>query len=46
MEGGDLRVSAVDNRVVKMTFDNAQFESGVKTTLSSLDLSEASDEPA
>lgn len=37
MEGGDLRMSAVDNRVVKMTFDNAQFESGVKTTLSSLD---------
>jgi tape measure domain-containing protein len=37
MEGGDLRVSAVDNRVVKMSFDNAQFESGVKATLSSLD---------
>ncbi len=27
----------VDNRVVQMTFDNAQFEKGVSTTLNSLD---------
>ena len=27
----------VDERVVKMTFDNAQFESGVKQTLTSLE---------
>ena len=27
----------VDERVVEMRFDNAQFESGVKTTMSTLD---------
>ncbi|MBQ3693101.1 MAG: tape measure protein, partial [Clostridia bacterium] len=30
-------MSSVDNRVVQMKFDNKQFESGVKTTISSLD---------
>ena len=29
-------MSSVDNRVVEMKFDNAQFESGVQTTLESL----------
>ena len=38
MEGGDQAVSkTVDERVVKMQFDNQQFEQGVKTTMSSLD---------
>lgn len=30
-------MSSVDERIVKMTFDNKQFESGVQTTLNSLD---------
>lgn len=29
-------MSSIDSRVVKMTFDNAQFEAGVKATLNSL----------
>ena len=29
--------TSIDERVVKMTFDNAQFESGVQTSLSTLD---------
>ena len=37
MEGGDLRMSSVDDRVVNMQFNNKQFEAGVKTTLDSLD---------
>jgi tape measure domain-containing protein len=37
MEGGDLRMSAVEERVVRMMFDNAKFEQGVSSTLSSLD---------
>jgi len=36
MEGGDLSMSSIDQRVVKMQFDNAQFEAGVKTTMASL----------
>lgn len=36
MEGGDLRVSSVDQRVVQMKFDNAQFEQGAADTLSTL----------
>jgi len=36
MEGGDLRVSIVEERVVSIKFDNAAFERGVKTTLDSL----------
>ena len=38
MEGGDQIVSKqVDERVVEMRFDNKQFESGVKDTMSTLD---------
>jgi tape measure domain-containing protein len=37
MEGGDLRMSSVDNRVVEMEFNNKQFEAGVKETMGSLD---------
>jgi tape measure domain-containing protein len=37
MEGGDLRMSSIDERVVQMVFDNRQFEQGISTTLSSLD---------
>lgn len=37
MEGGDLSMSSIDERVVHMQFDNAQFERGVKSTLSSLE---------
>jgi tape measure domain-containing protein len=37
MEGGDLCMSSIDERVVGMKFDNAQFEQGTKQTLSSLD---------
>lgn len=37
MEGGDLRMSAVENRVVNMQFNNAQFEAGVAQTLRSLE---------
>jgi tape measure domain-containing protein len=36
MEGGDFRMSIIDQKIVSMKFDNAQFEQGVKTTLSSL----------
>jgi tape measure domain-containing protein len=36
VEGGDLGMSSIENKVVKMQFDNAQFEAGVKTTLASL----------
>jgi hypothetical protein len=37
MEGGDFRVSSIDQRVVQMQFDNRQFEAGIKTSLTSLD---------
>lgn len=38
MEGGnDFMSRTVDNRVVEMGFDNKQFESGVQTSLTSLD---------
>jgi hypothetical protein len=37
MEGGDLRMSSIDTRVVAMKFDNAQFQTGVASTLKSLD---------
>jgi tape measure domain-containing protein len=36
MEGGDICMSSIDERVVEMNFDNGKFESGVKTTLGSL----------
>nr|DAF76562.1 MAG TPA: tail tape measure [Caudoviricetes sp.] len=38
MEGGYQRImSNIDNRIVQMQFNNRQFESGAKTTLSTLD---------
>jgi tape measure domain-containing protein len=37
MEGGDLSMTNVEQRVVQMQFDNKQFEEGVKNTLISLD---------
>lgn len=37
MEGGDFRMTSVDNRVVRMQFDNAAFERGIAQTLSSLE---------
>lgn len=36
MEGGGCIMSNVENRVVRMTFDNAQFERNVKTTMNTL----------
>lgn len=36
MEGGDLRVSSIDERVVEMKFQNAEFQRGVQQTLDSL----------
>lgn len=36
MEGGDPVMAGVDNRIVTMKFDNAQFESGARTSLSTL----------
>ena len=30
-------MSSIDQRIVEMQFDNRQFESGVKTTISTLD---------
>jgi tape measure domain-containing protein len=37
MEGGDFRMSTVDERVVQMQFQNAAFERGVQQTLASLE---------
>src|SRR5690349_11290989 len=37
MEGGDLRISSIDTRVVQMQFDNAAFQRGVADTLKSLE---------
>lgn len=36
MEGGDLRMTTIDQRVVQMKFDNAQFGQGVNSTLKML----------
>jgi tape measure domain-containing protein len=36
MEGGDFRMSSIDQRVVHMTFDNRQFQEGIASTLASL----------
>jgi len=35
--GGGKSIMSVDKRVVQMTFDNRQFEGGVKTSMSTLD---------
>lgn len=37
MEGGDISMSSIDERVVQMKFDNTQFQKGVATTTSALD---------
>jgi tape measure domain-containing protein len=37
MEGGDLSVSSIDERIVRMKFDNAQFGAGASSTLNMLD---------
>lgn len=37
MGRGDLKLSSTDNRIVKMTFDNASFESGVSKSMSTID---------
>ncbi len=37
MEGGDFRMSTIDERVVQMQFQNAAFERGVQQTLASLE---------
>ena len=37
MEGGDIRVSNIDQRIVQMKFDNSQFEDGAATSLKTLD---------
>jgi hypothetical protein len=37
MEGGDQSVSTIDQRIVNMQFNNQQFESGVATSLNTLD---------
>ena len=36
MEGGDLCMSNIDERIVRMSFDNAAFLKGVSSTMSSL----------
>ena len=37
MEGGDLSMTTIDERIVRMKFDNAQFQTGASSTLSMLD---------
>jgi tape measure domain-containing protein len=37
MEGGDLRMSTVDERIVEMKFQNASFQAGIQQTLASLE---------
>jgi tape measure domain-containing protein len=37
MEGGDLRMSSVDERVVQMKFENAAFQQGVQQTIMALE---------
>jgi tape measure domain-containing protein len=37
MEGGDLRMSSVEERIVQMKFENAAFQQGVQQTISSLE---------
>jgi tape measure domain-containing protein len=37
MEGGDLCMSSIDERIVRMKFDNAQFGTGAASTLKQLD---------
>src|SRR5574344_1623511 len=37
MEGGNVMSQNIDKRIVEMTFDNKQFESGIQTSVKSLD---------
>ena len=37
MEGGDLSMTTIDEKIVRMKFDNAQFANGASSTLSMLD---------
>lgn len=37
MEGGDLCMSSIDERIVRMKFDNAQFSAGAASTMKQLD---------
>lgn len=37
MEGGDLGMSSIDDRVVNMRFNNGQFESGINKSVGSLE---------
>jgi tape measure domain-containing protein len=37
MEGGDLCMSSIDERIVRMKFDNSQFATGTAATLKQLD---------
>lgn len=37
MEGGDLSMSSIDEKIVRMKFDNAQFATGASSTLNMLD---------
>lgn len=37
MEGGDFRMSSIDERVVQMKFNNAEFQRGIQQTISSLE---------
>jgi tape measure domain-containing protein len=37
MEGGETRMSGVEERIVSMKFDNRQFESNIQTSINSLD---------
>src|SRR5690606_14009388 len=37
MEGGEIRMSSIDERIVDMKFNNGAFESNAKKTLSTLE---------
>lgn len=37
MEGGDLRMSSIDSRIVEMQFKNSEFERGIQSSLKSLE---------
>jgi len=37
MEGGDLRMSSIDSRIVEMQFKNSEFERGIPSSLKSLE---------
>ena len=37
MEGGNYYMRNIDERIVQIQFDNAQFEQGIRTSVDSLD---------